>query len=104
MAVVGGNGDVDKDRFGNAYFISNDLRDLEKLVDENSIVVIANEGGKPYDAEALYIALKHNARFIGLLASQRRAAVMIADMVRRGLSLDYVLSRLHSPVGLDIGG
>ncbi len=28
---------------------------------------------------------------------------MIADMVRRGLSLDYVLSKLHSPVGLDIG-
>lgn len=102
VAVVG-NGDIDKDRFSGAYFISNDLRDLEKLVDENSIVIIANEGGKPYDAEALYIALKHNAKFIGLLASQRRAAIMIADMVRRGLSLDYVLSKLHSPVGLDIG-
>ncbi len=102
VAVVG-NGDVDKDRFSNAHFISNDLRDLERLVDENSIIIIANEGGKPYDTEALYIALKHNAKFIGLLASQRRAAVMIADMVRRGLSLDYVLSKLHSPVGLDIG-
>ena len=102
VAVVG-NGDVSKDSFSNAYFISNDLRDLEKLVDENSIVIIANEGGKPYDSEALYIALRRSAKFIGLLASQRRAAVMIAEMVRRGLSLDYVLERLHSPVGLDIG-
>ncbi|GGI74634.1 hypothetical protein GCM10007112_09210 [Vulcanisaeta souniana JCM 11219] len=102
VAIVG-NGDIDKDRFSNAYFITNDLRDLEKLVDENSIVIIANEGGKPYDTEALYIALKHNAKFIGLLASQRRAAVMIADMVRNGISLDYVLNKLHSPVGLDIG-
>ncbi len=102
VAVVG-NGDINKDTFSNAYFISNDLRDLERIIDENSVVIIANEGGKPYDADALYIALKHNVKFIGLLASQRRAAVMIADMVRRGLSLDYVLERLHSPVGLDIG-
>jgi xanthine dehydrogenase accessory factor len=28
---------------------------------------------------------------------------MIAEMVKRGLELDYVLSRLHSPIGLDIG-
>lgn len=28
---------------------------------------------------------------------------MIADMVRNGISLDYVLNKLHSPVGLDIG-
>ncbi|GAB6943444.1 XdhC family protein [Vulcanisaeta sp. JCM 14467] len=102
VAVVG-SGDVNKESFSNAYFISNDLKDLEKLIDENSIVIIANEGGKPYDSEALYIALKHNAKFVGLLASQRRAAVMIAEMVRRGLSLDYVLEKLHSPVGLDVG-
>jgi xanthine dehydrogenase accessory factor len=102
MAVVGSN-DVDKDAFGNAYFISNDLRDLEKLIVSDSIVIIANEGGKPYDADALYIALRGGARFVGLLASQRRAAVMIAEMVKRGLELDYVLSRLHSPIGLDIG-
>jgi xanthine dehydrogenase accessory factor len=102
MAIVGSN-DVDKDAFGNAYFISNDLRDLEKLIVSDSIVIIANEGGKPYDADALYIALRGGARFVGLLASQRRAAVMIAEMVKRGLELDYVLSRLHSPIGLDIG-
>ncbi|MGC8607708.1 MAG: XdhC family protein [Vulcanisaeta sp.] len=102
VAVVGNN-DVNKDLFSNAYFVSNDLRDLEKLIDEDSIVIIANEGGKPYDSEALYIALKHNAKFVGVLASQRRAAVIIADMVRRGLNLDYVLEKLHSPVGLDIG-
>ncbi|WP_069806448.1 XdhC family protein [Vulcanisaeta thermophila] len=102
MAVVG-NGDVKKDEFPNAYLVTNDLRDLEKLVGEDSVVIIANEGGKPYDADALYIALKGGARFVGLLASQKRAAYMIAEMVRRGLALDYVLNRLHSPVGLDLG-
>ncbi len=102
IAVVGSN-DVDKDAFSNAYLISNDLRDLEKLIVNDSIVIIANEGGKPYDADALYMALRGGARFVGLLASQRRAAVMIAEMVKRGLELDYVLSRLHSPIGLDIG-
>lgn len=102
VAVVG-NGDVDERAFSNAYLVSNDLRVLERLVTGNSVVIIANEGGKPYDADALYMALRGGARFVGLLASQRRAAVMIAEMVKRGLDLDYVLARLHSPVGLDIG-
>ncbi|MGC9153002.1 MAG: XdhC family protein [Vulcanisaeta sp.] len=102
VAVVG-NGDVDEKDFRGAFLVSNDLRDLTKLINENSMVIIANEGGKPYDADALYMALKGGAKFVGLLASQRRAAVMIAEMVRRGLDLDYVLSKLHSPVGLDIG-
>jgi hypothetical protein len=57
IAVVGSN-DVDKDAFSNAYLISNDLRDLEKLIVNDSIVIIANEGGKPYDADALYMGLK----------------------------------------------
>jgi len=64
--------------------------------------VIANEGGKPYDSEATYVALKARARFVGLMASKRRAAAVMAKVVNRGISLEELKS-LRSPVGLDIG-
>lgn len=101
--VVVGNGDVNVNEFRGAHLVSNNLADLEELVGEGTIVIVANEGGKPYDAEALYLALKNKAKYVGLLASQKRAALMVAEMVKRGLEMEYVLSRLHSPVGLDLG-
>lgn len=40
---------------------------------------------------------------MALLASQRRAALVIKELERRGLSGESVRSRLRSPAGLDIG-
>jgi xanthine dehydrogenase accessory factor len=103
VAVVG-NGDVNNNDFSMATLITNNLEDLGRLVTEGSIVLIANEGGKPYDADALHIAITRGASFVGLLASQKRGAVMIAEMIRRGVSLDTIKARLHTPMGIDIGG
>ncbi|MFN3804881.1 MAG: XdhC family protein [Pyrobaculum sp.] len=98
MAVVSPEGE----EFPKAVLTSRDLKDLEKLVGEGSVVVVAT-GGKPYEADVLYLALTRGAKYVGLLASQRRAAAMVAELVRRGLGLRYVLQKLRSPVGLDIG-
>lgn len=68
-----------------------------------AVVFIASEGGRQYDEEALYLALTAGARYIGLLASRQRAAVMIASMLRRGVPLEEIKKRLRSPMGLDIG-
>lgn len=100
---VVGNGDVKEEDFAGVYAISNTLDILDQMITEDSIVIVANEGGKPYDIEALYIAFKKNARFIGLMASQKRAALMIALLMKRGISLEEIKSKLHSPLGLDIG-
>ncbi|WP_338598352.1 XdhC family protein [Sulfolobus tengchongensis] len=100
---VVGSGDVKEEDFAGVYAISNDLNILEQMVSEDSIVIVANEGGKPYDIDALYIAMKKKARFVGLLASQKRAALMIALLMKRGIPLDEIKKRLHSPLGLDIG-
>lgn len=102
IAVVG-NGDLKEEEFSGVHAISNTLDILNQMITEDSIVIVANEGGKPYDIEALYIAFKKNARFIGLLASQKRAALMISLLIKRGISLEEIKSKLYSPLGLDIG-
>jgi len=103
IAVVG-NGDVKKADFPSAAFVSNDLSDLESMVTEGSIVIVANEGGKPYDVDAVYIALTRGARFVGLLASQRRGAYTIAELIKRNVPIDLIRKKLHTPVGIDVGG
>ncbi|BDB99920.1 XdhC family protein [Saccharolobus caldissimus] len=100
---VVGSGDVKEEDFPGVYAISNDLNILEQMVGEDSIVIVANEGGKPYDIDALHIAMKKGARFVGLLASQKRAALMIALLIQRGIPLEEIRKRFHSPLGLDIG-
>ncbi|BDC18827.1 XdhC family protein [Acidianus sp. HS-5] len=97
-----GNGDVREEDFQGVQAISNSLSLLEQLVSEDSIVIVANEGGKPYDLDALYISMKKNAKFVGLLASQRRAALMISLLIKRGIPIEEIKKRFHSPLGLDV--
>ncbi|ARM75486.1 XdhC family protein [Acidianus manzaensis] len=98
-----GNGDVKEEDFNGVHAISNSLEILNEMITEDSIVIVANEGGKPYDIDALYIAFNKKAKFIGLMASQKRAALMISLLIKRGISLEEIKSRFYSPLGLDIG-
>ena len=67
------------------------------------VFIVANEGGAETDVEVVYRALAGGAPFVGLMASRQRAAAIIAELVRRGLPLELIKERLHTPVGLDIG-
>lgn len=84
-------------------FYRGDLPDLERLVSEGSIVVVANEGGHPSDVDVVELAVRRGAGYVALLASQRRAALVVKELERRGLPREAVASRLRSPAGLDIG-
>jgi xanthine dehydrogenase accessory factor len=48
-------------------------------------------------------ALKSDARYIGALGSQRTNQKRLKRLKAAGLSEDQ-LSRLHAPIGLDLGG
>jgi xanthine dehydrogenase accessory factor len=63
-------------------------------------VVVATMGRG--DEAALEAALATEARYVGLVASGRRAARVMADLRGRGLGED-ALARVHSPAGLDLG-
>jgi xanthine dehydrogenase accessory factor len=63
-------------------------------------VVIATMGRD--DNAALQAALASGAGYVGLVASARRGAAVLAELREAGLD-DEALARVHSPAGLDLG-
>lgn len=100
VAVIGDN-DVNEEDFSGVNFISNTLDLLDQIVTEDSFVIIANEGGKPYDINAAEIAL-NKAKYVGFLASQKRAAYTIAQLIKRGIDIETIKSKFYSPLGIDL--
>lgn len=82
---------------------SGEISDLDKLVSEGSAVIVANEGGRPDDVDAAEIALRKGAGYVAVLASKKRAALIIKELMRRGIPRQDLEKRLRSPAGLDIG-
>ena len=62
-----------------------------------TFVVVATHGR--YDEEALELAAKSGASYVALVASPKRAAVILDRVRERGVDV----SRVKSPAGLDIG-
>jgi len=67
----------------------------------NSYIVVATRG-HTHDLEALRAALNTEARYIGLLGSRRKKALLYTSLEREGFP-KAVVSRIITPVGLDIG-
>jgi xanthine dehydrogenase accessory factor len=63
-------------------------------------VVIASMGHG--DEETLEAALASRARYVGLVASAKRAAAVTAELRARGVD-EEALARIRSPAGLDLG-
>lgn len=55
------------------------------------------------DRAALKAALPSPAGYVGLLGARRRLAGRLAELEALGMS-EATMSRLHAPIGLDIGG
>lgn len=53
------------------------------------------------DLEALRLLLPSAAGYLGLMGSRARGAKLLAELAAEGLTAD---ARLHTPVGLDLGG
>jgi len=65
------------------------------------VVLAAHE--YKYELPILREALRSRVRYVGMLAGKKRANAVRALLREDGLS-DEELGRLHSPIGLDIGG
>jgi xanthine dehydrogenase accessory factor len=75
---------------------------LERVgVDAATYVVIVTRG-HTHDIDVLVQALRTPARYIGLMASRRKRAKIVEALSEAGFA-DDALSRVHSPIGLDIG-
>ncbi len=69
-------------------------------VEAGSFVVVATQGH--HDEAALEAALRTPARYIGLVASAKRAATVFEWLRRQGFG-DEDLARVRAPAGMDLG-
>lgn len=83
--------------------IINDFNSIFKnyFIDTSDYIVIATRGHN-HDLEALKSALKADARYIGLLGSRRKKALLFKTLANEGFSQDDI-NRIITPVGLAIG-
>ena len=77
-----------------------DWRVTTEPTPEADAVVVATMGHA--DEDALESALANRAGYVGLVASARRAAVVLGALRERGVGED-ALARVRSPAGLDLG-
>ncbi|MGE5299750.1 MAG: XdhC family protein [Acidobacteriota bacterium] len=71
------------------------------FVDENAYIVIATRGHN-HDLDALIAALGTKAKYIGLLGSRRKRALLFKTLREAGFS-QVDIERIVTPVGLAIG-
>jgi len=65
--------------------------------------IVFTDHNAPDIAEMLAHVLRSTARFVGVMGSRRHVAPYLEELRAMGFS-DPDLARIHSPVGLDIGG
>jgi len=74
---------------------------LEVDVTPNTYCLIVTRGHN-HDEQALYCLAERGARYVGLIGSRRKIKMIYDDLLNEGISED-ALSRVHAPVGIDIG-
>ncbi|HJV48353.1 MAG TPA: XdhC/CoxI family protein [Geothrix sp.] len=70
-----------------------------RLDTRSAVVLMTHNYTK--DLEALRLLLPSSAGYLGLMGSRARGAKLLAELAEEGIHPD---GRLHTPVGLDLGG
>ena len=70
-------------------------------IDANTYFVIVTRGHK-HDEAALKSVISSPARYIGMIGSRRKIRVIFDDLKHDGAP-DTQITRVHAPIGLDIG-
>lgn len=79
--------------------LDNGLSGLE--IDGNTFCIVVTRGHN-HDEEALYHLVETSARYVGMIGSKRKIKMIFEDLLKEGISRE-ALSRVHAPVGFDIG-
>jgi xanthine dehydrogenase accessory factor len=88
---------ADMDAFPTANRLVQSLEALKPQLTVRNYVVVATIG--EYDEEAVQTALESPASYVGLVASQKRLAAILAYLQERGMPAEH-RSRLKRPQGL----
>jgi len=71
-------------------------------IDEDSFIVIVTRGHQS-DRVVLEQSLKTKAGYLGMISSKRKRVAIYAALLAQGVTQEQ-LERVHSPIGIDIGG
>jgi xanthine dehydrogenase accessory factor len=75
---------------------------LESLhINSESFVLVITRGHR-HDQIALERALQSQARYVGLIGSRRKIAILVRNLLAKGYA-PALFDRLHAPIGLEIG-
>ncbi|MFC2020246.1 XdhC family aldehyde oxidoreductase maturation factor [Chloroflexota bacterium] len=98
---------ANKERFpeaSNIYVIEEFKDPLQSLnIDNDSFIIILTRG-HIYDRIVLEQALKTDAGYIGMISSKRKRDAVYRTIVTEGKASLEDLERVHSPIGIAIGG
>jgi xanthine dehydrogenase accessory factor len=98
---------ANKERFpeaSNIYVIEDFGHALESLdIDTDSFIIILTRGHK-YDRVVLEQALNTTASYIGMISSRTKRDAIYKTLIDKGVATAEDLKRVHSPIGLAIGG
>lgn len=70
-------------------------------IDEQTFCIIVTRGHN-HDEEALSLLARTPARYLGMIGSKRKIRLIFDDLRSEGVP-EELLSRVHAPIGLDIG-
>lgn len=70
-------------------------------IDRRTYCLIVTRGHN-HDEEALYHLAETGAAYVGMIGSRRKIRLIFDDLIAEGISRD-ALSRVHAPLGFDIG-
>ncbi len=71
-------------------------------ISSDTYIVIVTRAHR-HDAEALRACIKSQARYIGMIGSQRKVVLMRQEFLERGWATVSEFDRVHAPIGLKIG-
>ena len=96
---------ANRDRFPDADEII--VEEFQKVFEKvrpprNGYAVIVTSGHK-HDAAVLEEVLKRPPQYIGMIGSKRKVKIIYDDLIDKGFKED-LLSTIHAPIGIDIGG
>jgi xanthine dehydrogenase accessory factor len=101
LSVTVIDGVVTRERYPEAAELVADDLDYARLVpNSDDFVVVATQ--HKGDHESMTRALKSGARYIALIASRKRARLVLDYLRAQGFG-DEDLARVHAPAGLDLG-
>ncbi len=79
---------------------------IEEVLDEISVdhrtYCLIVTRGHHHDEQALFRLIDRGAAFVGMIGSKRKIRLIFDDLRREGIS-EELLSRVHAPIGLEIG-